>query len=142
MKSEGTEVETLLEIYKLHAQLADQAASMREGLSKLYSGMVASIVAASILLHRLKLDAGEWALPLLGAVISLSWMASLYSVTGRLSAKQAVLQELEESLPFPFFTKENHEFEKRCVVRRKWSSLLMPIVFLFTCLAWLAVLCC
>ena len=47
----------LFEMYKLHVELAEQAASLREGLNKLYSGLVAGIVAASVLMHRFVPDA-------------------------------------------------------------------------------------
>ena len=46
----------LFETYKLHAELAERVASLREGLNKLYSGMVTGIVAASVVLHRLVPD--------------------------------------------------------------------------------------
>ena len=58
--------------------------------------MVTSIVAASVLLHRVAPDSGTmWVLPVLGMIASLSWMISLHSVTGRLSAKHVVLLELD-----------------------------------------------
>ena len=140
MNAADNGVGQLLEMYKLHADLAEQAASLRESLNKLYSGMVASIVGASVLLHRFAPDASAaWVLPILGMVVSLSWMVSLNSATGRLAAKHVVLQELEAQLPFPFFKKENEEFDKLCVVRRRWSGQFMPITFLLFCLAWLVV---
>lgn len=129
---------TLVEIYKLHADLAEQAATSREGLNKLYTGMVSSIIAASVLLQRFAPVAEtNWILPCLGGVVSLCWMFSLDSMTGRLSAKHAVLVDLESRLPFSFFTQENEEFERRRFIRRKWSSALMPAVFLLICLGWL-----
>ena len=86
MSTDDTAV--LFETYKLHAELAERVAALREGVSKLYSGMVTGIVAASVLLHRLVPDAETiWILPTLGIVVSLSWMLSLLSVTGRLSRK-------------------------------------------------------
>ena len=134
---------SLFEIYKLHAELAEQAASLREGLNKLYSGMVASIVAASVLLHRL-VPAVEmvWVLPTLGILVSLSWMLALYSATGRLSAKHTVLVALEAKLPFNFLDREDEEFKKRhfAFVRRKHTGLVMPGAFLILCSAWLAVI--
>ena len=132
---------TVFGIYKLHAELAEQASSLREGLNKLYSGMVTSIVAASVLLHRVAPDSGTmWVLPVLGMIASLSWMISLHSVTGRLSAKHAVLLELESRLPFDFFSRENAEFDKRRIFRRKWSGVLMPAAFLAFSGVWLATL--
>ena len=141
MTMEEPDSGTLFGIYKLHAELAEQASSLREGLNKLYSGMVTSIVAASVLLHRVAPDSGTmWVLPVLGMFASLSWMISLHSVTGRLSAKHAVLLELESRLPFDFFGRENAEFDKRRIFRRKWSGLLMPGAFLALSGVWLATL--
>ena len=131
----------LFETYKLHAELAEQAASLREGLNKLYSGMVTSIVAASVLLHRLAPAAEAiWVLPTLGILVSLSWMLALHSVTGRLSAKHTVLVALETRLPFNFLAREDKEFNNRCFVRRKHTGLVLPAAFLILCTAWLAVL--
>ena len=93
----------LFETYKLHAELAERVAAVREGVNKLYAGMVTGIVAASVLLHRLVPESETiWILPVLGIVVSLSWMFALHSVTGRLSAKHDVLIALEEQLPFKF----------------------------------------
>lgn len=131
----------LFETYKLHAELAERAASLREDLNKLYSGMVTGIVAASVIVHRLipKTET-VWVLPTLGIVVSLSWMLSLHSVTGRLSAKHTVLVALEAKLPFDFLCRENEEFDKRRFVRRKHTGLVMPGAFLILCAAWLAFL--
>ena len=134
----------LFETYRLHVELAERVASLRESLNKLYSGMVTSIVAASVLLYRLVPDTETiWVLPTLGIVVSLSWMLSLYSVTGRLSAKHAVLVSLEAKLPFNFLYQENEEFNKyrlRRFFRRKRTGLVMPGTFLFLCAAWFAFL--
>lgn len=135
-------MDTKFEIYKLHAEFADRAARMREGLNKLYSGVVVSIIVATVLLHRLVPDADAvWSLPVLGAIVALSWLASLHSITGRLIAKQAVLQDLETEMPFPFFTREEAEFNKLKVFRRKWSGLVMPLGLFATCVVWLIWLC-
>ena len=131
----------MFETYKLHAELAESVASAREGLNKLYAGMVTSIVAASVLLHRLVPDSETtWVLPVLGIVVSLSWMFSLHSVTGRLCAKHDVLVDLEKELPFQFFERESREFEKGAFLRRRYTGLVMPGTFLALCAAWLAFL--
>ena len=135
------DVGTLVDIYRLHAELAEQVASVREGLNKLYAGMVTSIVAASVLLHRVAPDSDTmWVLPVLGIVVSVSWMMSQRSVTGRLSAKHAVLLELEGDLPFDFLNRENAEFDKLGIARRKRSAVLMPGAFLALCGVWLITL--
>ena len=133
--------QTLFDTYKLHVELAEQAATLRESLNKLYSGLVATIVAASVLLYRLAPGSETvWVLPALGMVIAMSWMLSHGSVTGRLVAKHKVLLLLERELPFDFLTREDFEFNKLRFIRRKWSGLLMPAAFLILCAVWLATL--
>ena len=139
--SEGDR-ELLFETYKLHAELAERVATLRESLNKLYSGMVTSIVAASVLLHKLAPGTETiWVLYVLGIVVSLSWMLSLHSVTGRLTAKHKVLVDLEKDLPFNFLDRENEEFEKSRFFRRKRTGLLMPLGFLLLCAIGLAIFC-
>ena len=136
--NEANKANERLEIYKLHAELAEQAAASREGLSKLYTGMVSSIIAASVVIQRVAPEAEAiWVLPVLGMVVSVCWLMSLHSMTGRLSAKHAVLVELEAELPFRFFEREDQEFNKGSFVRRKWSGAAMPVLFLAMCVAWL-----
>ena len=137
----GDASQLLFETYKLHSELAERVATHREGLNKLYAGMVTSIVAASVLLYRLLPDVDAvWVLPVLGIVVSLSWMFSLHSVTGRLCAKHDVLVVLEKELPFQFFKQESHEFEKGGFLRRRYTGLVMPGTFLTLCAAWFAFL--
>ena len=129
---------SLLEIYKLHTDLAEQTAASREGLNKLYTGMVSSIIAASVLIQRVAPAADAiWVLPVLGMVVSVCWLMSLHSITGRLSAKHVVLVELEAELPFRFLEREDRAFNRGGFVRRKWSAAAMPVLFLAMCLAWL-----
>ena len=141
MTEENPNLGKLFGIYKLHAELAEQAASSRESLNKLYSGMVTAVVAGSVLIDRVAPDSDTmWVLPVLGVAISLSWLMSLHSATGRLSAKHATLLELESRLPFAFLERENNEFNRLRVVRRKWTGLLMPGAFLAISSAWLITL--
>ena len=133
--------QVLLETYKLHTELAERVAALREGLNKLYSGMVTSIVAASALMHRLLPNADAvWVFAVLGIIVALSWMFSFHSVTGRLSAKHDVLLELEGKLPFQFLEKESCIFSKSGFWRRKYSGMIMPSTFLVLSGTWLAIL--
>ena len=130
--------EVLFGIYKLHTELAERVASEREGLNKLYSGMVAGVVAASVVMYRFAPDQKTaWVLPVLGILVSLSWILSIRSVTGRLSAKHCVLVAMEKELPFRFLSQENNEFTAHRFVRRKYSAQLMPNGFLILCVVWL-----
>lgn len=135
------EDQLLFETYKLHAELAERVAFLREGLNKLYSSMVASIVAVSVLLHRLLPDTETaWIVAAVAILLALSWMFSLLSVTGRLSAKHEVLLVLEEQLPFEFLKKENQAFNQGRFLRRKYSAMVMPGGFLILSTVWLVFL--
>ena len=121
--------------------MAEQAASAREDLGKLYAGMVSSILAASVLLQRFAPDSETiWLLPVLGIFVSVSWVMSLRSSTARMAAKHVVLLELERKLPFEFLKRENEEFERARGPRRKRSAVMMPVVFLVLCVVWLGTL--
>ena len=62
---------------------------------------------------------------------------------GMLTGRTAVLLQLESSLPFGFFEKEKAEFDKHPdILKRKWSVLLMPTMFLVICGVWLGALIC
>lgn len=134
----------MLEVYKLHSELAERVASLREGVNQLHSGIVTTMVAVSVLLHRLGYSSDvAWALPVLAIVACASWIASIYSVTGRLTAKSKVLKDLEGklNLGFDFLAREEEEFRKDCSLRRKFSGLLIPVLFAVLCLVWIVVLC-
>ena len=129
----------LVEIYKLHAELTERAAALREEFTKIYTAAVSAIVAAGVLLHRLsgenKEPELEWVLPLLGVVVSLSWLMSFGSTTARLAAKHRTLLELEQELPFDFLTRESPHTPWR--KHRRVTGSVMPVLFLLVCLAWL-----
>ena len=128
----------LLETYKLHAELAERAAALREEFTKLYTGAVSAIVAAGVLLQRFASDKTtelEWVLPVLGAAVSLSWLLSFWSTTARLGAKFRTLVDLEQKLPFAFL--EQEASYSNPLLHRKITGALMPALFLLVCLAWL-----
>jgi len=128
----------LVETYKLHSDLAERAAALREEFTKLYTGAVSAIVAAGVLLHRLSPDRGSelaWVLPALGAVVSVSWLLSFWSVTARLDAKHKILVELESELPFDFLQRENKAFTP-WLLRRKVTGSIMPVCFFAVCAVW------
>ena len=130
------------ETYKLHAELAERVASLREGMNKLYTGMVSGIIAASVAIHRINSDAETaWVLAALGIAVSVSWLLSISSVSGRLAAKGEVLRTMEQKLPFNFLTEEKRRFDEQGFLRRSRSLYVVPSLFLSICVLWLVVLC-
>ena len=127
---------SLLEIYKLHVDLAERAASLREEFTKLYTGMVSAIIAAGVLLERFGPGSElAWTLPVLGMAVSVSWLTSFWSVTARLSAKQRTLVELEQQMPFAFLERENRAF-RPWILRRKVTGSALPLLFFAVCGYW------
>ncbi len=127
--------QSLFEIYKLHSDLAERMANAREGSNKLYAGMITTIVAVSTLVNQIFPHSGyELALPILGLMVSLSWLLTLNTATGKLQAKHNILVELEQQLDFPFFAKENQAFQNgRMYIRTKYTTMVMPLCFFTLC---------
>ena len=136
----------LFETYILHAELAERVAAAREGINKLHTSVVAGIVAASVLMHRLAPNTETlWVLSVLGMLVSVSWMFSIHSVTGRLTAKHKVLLILEKNLPFNFLDQESREFDKSSFIKkevhritdaRSFSLNLLRLVYILAGSIW------
>ena len=140
MMNEDSLMQIKFEIYKLHTELAEHAAQLREGVNRVFSGILVSIIAAHVLIYRLTPESGTlWILLILGVCVSASWSLSLMSMTGRLKAKNQVLRNLETELPYSFLTEENYEFNKASKLRRKVTGQIFPLALGAFCLSWLIV---
>jgi len=101
----------LLEIYKLHAELADRVSQRREAANRLhlgllsglglFAGIFAEIGDTESLTHGVFLVVG-----MLGMAISFSWWAVIRSYRQLNSGKFKALDELEDKIAFPFFRRE------------------------------------
>ena len=101
----------LLEIYKLHSELADRVSQRREGANRLYVSVLAGMV--TFLAVAMRLGTGNLPSDVMlgvagsfGALLSLSWFVVLRSYRQLNSAKFRALHELETKLAYPFFTTE------------------------------------
>ena len=101
----------LLEIYKLHAQLADRVSQRREGANRLYVSVLAGMV--TFLAVSIRFGVGD--LPsdvmlqsagVFGALLSFSWFVVLRSYRQLNSGKFKALHDLETQLAYPVFTTE------------------------------------
>ena len=101
----------LLEIYKLHAELADRVSQRREGANRLYVSLLIGLVLFAAALLRFGTDGISpdtvlfWA-GVLGAVLAISWYVVIRSYRQLNTGKFNALQDLERHLEYPFFTKE------------------------------------
>ena len=101
----------LLEIYKLHAELADRVSQRREGANRLYVSLLTGI----FILPAAFLKYGPGTIPdwvmlraagILGTFLCISWYIVIRSYRQLNSGKFKALHELEEKLAYPFFKRE------------------------------------
>ena len=101
----------LLDIYRLHAELADRVSQRREGANRLYVSLLLALVL--FLAAYVRFGAGD--LPenvvvvvvgLIGIVLSASWLLVIRSYRQLNAGKLKALQELETRLAYSFFNRE------------------------------------
>lgn len=128
----------LLEIYKLHAELADRVSQRREGANRLYvSLLVAIFVFFGILL---RFDSNSFptsivtqTVGIIGAFLSISWYIVIRSYRQLNAGKFDTLHEIEKHLVFSFFTREWQILMEGKSVNRYWKltvvETILPILF-------------
>ncbi|MCY4054892.1 MAG: hypothetical protein OXF67_03305, partial [Cyanobacteria bacterium MAG CAR4_bin_6] len=101
----------LLEIYKLHAELADRVSQRREGANRLHVSLLSGFLV--FLAALLRFGSGEIPTSVLllfsgiiGMAISGSWCFMIGSYQQLNKGKLNTLQELEQKLAYSFFTRE------------------------------------
>ena len=101
----------LLEIYKLHAELADRVSQRREGANRLFVTLLTGtlIFIAAFLRYGAEIipvGAVLTAVGVFGICLSASWYIIIRSYRQLNTGKFAALHELEEKLAYPFFKRE------------------------------------
>ena len=101
----------LLEIYKLHAELADRVSQRREGANRLYVSLLTGLFVFLAAMVRYGAEAisvwvGLLVAGVLGLVLSVSWYVVIRSYRQLNTGKFKVLGDLEDKLAFPFFRRE------------------------------------
>ena len=129
----------LLEIYRLHAELADRVSQRREGANRLYvSVQLALVVLLAAIVRFGTGDVPQWvvltAIGIIGSSLSISWQTVIRSYRQLNSGKLKTLHELEDQLSFPFFKRE-WDILGKGEDRAKYRKLtrvesLLPFIFL------------
>lgn len=101
----------LLEIYRLHAELADKVSQRREGANRLYVSLISGLIlfATSLLQFNVTHNSIKVALlsvSILGVLLSGSWYVVIRSYRQLNTGKFKALHELEGKLTYPFFQRE------------------------------------
>jgi len=127
----------LLEIYKLHAELADRVSQRREGANRLFVGLLTAILLLSAAF--LRFGTGEvplmlFGIGLVGSLLSVAWYIVIRSYRQLNTGKFKALDELEDRLLYPFFRREWELLEQGKNINRYWRltvvETLLPIGFL------------
>ena len=133
-----SEHDRLLEIYKLHAELADRVSQRREGANRLYVSLHVGLVVFVAALLRFGFGDAPERLVLgiiggIGALLSVSWFVVIRSYRQLNTEKYRVLHELENQLPFQFFTLEWDPQTKGQKSNRYWKlthvEVTLPAIF-------------
>lgn len=129
----------LLEIYKLHAELADRVSQRREGANRLYVSIITGFLVAVMVFSRLGLDRPielSWLLCVggfLGIGLCASWYIVIRSYRQLNSGKFRTLHELESKLSYPFFQREWELLKSGDDFKTYWrltiAETVLPIIF-------------
>lgn len=149
-----TNQDQLLEIYKLHAQLANSASNRRTATNRFYQLVLSGVllffftvgqqkdkVLPEELSNKLTPETLTTGLGCVGFVLSWIWFISIDTHLDAISRKYEVLKELEAKLDFPFIT---HEW--KLLGKNKKNSTYRKLAFrevfvpYFSCSAFFALL--
>ena len=128
----------LLEIYKIHAELADRVSQRREGANRLYVSLLSVILV--LLPALLRYETGiipVWIVlgiaGVLGMLLSVAWYINIRSYRQLNKGKFDTLLRLEEKLAYPFFKREWELLEEGRNKSRYWRLTIvetfLPIGF-------------
>ena len=127
-----------LEIYKLHAELADRVSQRREGANRLYVTLLLGLVLFLTALMRFGVgDVPErlvtCSVGIFGILLSASWYVVIRSYRQLNTGKFKALHELEERLAYPFFKREWDLLAEGKDFNRYWKLTVvetsLPIIF-------------
>ena len=134
----------LLEIYKLHAELADRVSQRREGANRLFVSLLTGTLIFLVALLRygaetMPVGAILTAVSIFGIFLSAAWYIIIRSYRQLNSGKFAALHELEEKLAYPFFKREWELLEEGKSRSRYWKltvvETFLPVIFTLLYLA-------
>ena len=141
----------LLEIYKLHAELADRVSQRREGANRLYVSLLSGFLV--FLAALLRFGPGDIPTSILllfsgiiGMSISGSWYIVIRSYRQLNTGKFDALNELEQKLGYPFFRREWEFLQQGRNRNRYWKltvvETFLPIIFFLLFFSFLVISLC
>jgi len=134
------EKQELLEIYKLHAELADSVSRQRSTANRFYMLVLSGLVVLfSAFLRRENGVPLGWLMVgfgLFGMLLAVAWYIVIRSYRQLNSGKFKALHELEEKLAYPFFRREWDLLDEGRELKTYWRltvvETFVPTIF-FLC---------
>lgn len=134
----------LLDLYRLHAELADRVSQRREGANRLFVSLLTGLMV--FLAALLRLGTGElganavmFFFGIAGVMLSAAWFVVIRSYRQLNTGKFEALHELERHIPYPFFQREWELLREGRDFRRYWRLTVvetsLPIIFFLLFLA-------
>lgn len=138
----------LLEIYKLHAELADRVSQRREGANRLHVSLLSAFLV--FLAALLRFGSGEVPTPIylffagiIGMSVSGSWCIVIHSYRQLNAGKFDALHEVEQKLDYQFFKREWQFLEHGKNLNRYWKltvvETILPRIFFLLFLSFLII---
>lgn len=132
--------EELLDIYKLHVEMADRVSQRREGANRLFVALLSAMIVliAAVLRFGPELEILPIKFIILVLAVTVlalagSWFIVIRSYRQLNTGKFKVLQELEEKIPFAFYRIEWQRLGEGKDWRRYWKltvvETFLPVIF-------------
>ena len=127
-----------LEIYKLHAELADRVSQRRESANRLYVSLLLGLVVFLVALLRfgtggISIGVVLGVAGVLGMLLSVSWYVVIRSYRQLNTGKFDALHELEQNLGYRFFQREWELLGEGKQLSRYWKltnvEVGLPCIF-------------
>ena len=127
-----------LELYKLHAELADRVSQRREGANRLYVSLLTGVLIFLAVFLRygagvIPVCLGMVVAGFFGILLSVSWFIVVRSYRQLNTGKFNALLDLEKKLSYPFFTREWELLGEGKNIGRYWKLTIvetfLPIGF-------------
>ena len=128
----------ILELYKLHCELADRVSQRRDSANRLYVSLLTSILIFIGVFIRFNVkEIPIWAIVCVGSTVGValafSWFVIIRSYRQLNSGKFAALDELESKLVYSFFRREWEILGERKNRKKYWEltvvETFLPIIF-------------
>ncbi|MYB19135.1 MAG: hypothetical protein F4Y16_09135 [Holophagales bacterium] len=121
-----------LELYKVHAELADRVGQRRAEANKLHVSLISGLAALFAVLMRLEGPGPDQIVIVtfvcMGILLSVSWLIVIRSYRRLNGHKFAALHEMERELAYPFFTREWELRGESKFMERYWRLTVVETI--------------